>query len=196
MVIITAIQCNYPNFYLITDSNLFLSMHAKNAGSSSESWHWYILKISLIQIIFLSFFSLTLTWGHFFHGSQRDHGREKEKYWRERETSITCFLYTPRPGIKSATWVCALTESRTCNLSVYGTMLQLARAKYFSFNGAIAKNLQGPGLCPNRWQSSTWEKNKDFKDFISNISYYFPLSQASQGCILLIPVPQGSWHRK
>ena len=70
----------------------------------------------------------------FFFIAFRESGREREKHQRERETLIGCLLHlpglgdrartggssTPRPGIESATQVCALTGNRTCNPLVTG----------------------------------------------------------------------------
>ena len=70
-----------------------------------------------------------------FRERGRERGSEKEKvretnidllgkYQCKRKTSIGCFLYAPRMGIKPATWVCALIGNGTHNILVYGTVLQ------------------------------------------------------------------------
>ena len=50
--------------------------------------------------------------------------REREKERERRKYQLVVFLYVPLLGVESTTWVLALTGNRTCNLSVYGMMLQ------------------------------------------------------------------------
>ena len=60
-------------------------------------------------------------------GGERERFRQRD---RERNTDVrgkhqlVVFLYVPLLGVESTTWVLALTGNRTCNLSVYGMMLQ------------------------------------------------------------------------
>ena len=59
--------------------------------------------------------------GHpYFRARGREGERESEKHRCERETSISCLLYTCQ-GTEPATQVCALTGNRTSDLSVCGT---------------------------------------------------------------------------
>ena len=56
----------------------------------------------------------------------RERGREGE---RERNIDVkeehqSGLLYAPQQGTEPTTQACALTGNRTCNLSVYGKMLQ------------------------------------------------------------------------
>ena len=53
--------------------------------------------------------------------------RERKRNIDVREThQLVAFLCAPRPGIKPATWVCALTGNQTCDFSVYRMTLQPA----------------------------------------------------------------------
>ena len=54
---------------------------------------------------------------------ERETDREGERHQVERET-LVAFLYVPRLGMESTTWLCALMENQTHNFLVYGMMLQ------------------------------------------------------------------------
>ena len=85
-----------------------------------------------------------LTWGHFFvtffrergmGGEEREREREKEgeRDINVRETLISCLLVHALTGDQTATWVCALTRNWTCDLSVYGTVLQTPKPHWPGF---------------------------------------------------------------
>ena len=80
-----------------------------------QSFRSFIYLKSLPKDIFIDF-------------RERKKEREREKHWCERETSIDCFPYTPRLGIKPATFWC--TGWRPNQLS------HLARARSSSLRGS------------------------------------------------------------
>ena len=49
--------------------------------------------------------------------------REGVKHQCVRETSIGCLLYAPQLGTWPTTWACALTWTKTSNLSLCGVVL-------------------------------------------------------------------------
>ena len=53
---------------------------------------------------------------------ERGEGKEKEKHWCGRETSIGYLPYVPPPETELATQACALTGNQTGNLPLCGTM--------------------------------------------------------------------------
>ena len=81
---------------------------------------------------FPSYF-LILTWEHFFialrkkvrgREGRREGGWEGGKEGERKRHKLAAFSYAPQLWIKPATWVCALIRNGTCDLLVYGTMLQ------------------------------------------------------------------------
>ena len=68
-----------------------------------------------LLFFFIDFLNLFLERG-------REGESKGEKHPCERETSISCLLYTPRPGTKLAIQPCALTGNWTCNLLLCRTM--------------------------------------------------------------------------
>ena len=92
---------------------------------------YFLLFHALSSTFFFSFYPHPRTF--FFH-CFREKGREvrDREGGGERERNIdvrekhrcVAFSHAPRPGIKPATWVCAMTRNWTCKLSVYWTMLQ------------------------------------------------------------------------
>ena len=52
---------------------------------------------------------------------------------KKKQQSVA-FLHAPQAGIKPATWLCALTGNRTCDLSIYGPILQLTEPHQQDFH--------------------------------------------------------------
>ena len=105
----------------------------------------------------------------------RERERKKEKHHCERETLISCFLHAPELRTEPTTQACALTWSRTCDLSVCKTVPnQLSHTGQgclsFCFNHRILMLEMALGATLSndfRWKLCGQERGRDLPKLIS-----------------------------